>query len=191
MRHILHSSFQLPQKKPKINLLQWPVKSPLLTAIKTSKGSGSVFFILSVKPFLWSCPTFDVFFVKYHSVSANFEKHTVVLLLQLKGRRKKGLGLLLFFPRMGGDRHFQRHPVIFSIPDFDISFMVCLFSEEKTLLVCQNATCYKCSQRPWNIHRVTSWSAEVSGWHTVLLSCQDPKWMPITIKCKLAAAVHT
>lgn len=185
MRHIL---FQI-LKKTRIHLLQWPMKSSLLTDIKISKGLASVFFILSVKRLLWSCPTFDVSFVKYHSFSASLEKHALFLLLQLKGRGKKGLGF--FFSRVGGEKLFQRHPVIFSIPNFDISFMVCLFSEEKTLPVCQNATCNKCSQRPWNTQRVTSWSTEVSGWHTVQLSCQDPKWMPITIKCKLAATVHT
>lgn len=187
MRHILYGSFQLPEKT-RINLFQWPMKSSLLTGIRISKGLASVFFILSVKLFLWSCPTFDVFFVKYHSFSANFEKHSSST-ATAEREEKKGSGI--FFSRVGGEKHFQRHPVIFSIPNFDISFMVCLFSEEKTLLVCQNATCYKCSQRPWNTHRVTSWSAEVSGWHTEQLSCQDPKWMPITIKCKLAATVHT
>lgn len=90
----------------------------------------SLFFLLSssyeVVPHLM-CSLF-----KYHSFSANLEKHALVLLLQLKARIKEGLGF--FFSRVGGEKPCQRHPVIFSIPDFDISFMVCLFSEERRFL---------------------------------------------------------
>lgn len=155
---------------------------------QTVRGSGSVFFIRPVKLFLWSCPTFDVFFVKSHSFSANLEEHALVLLLQLKGRIKEGLGC--FFFRSGWGEAFPKAPSDFLHSQFWYFFHGLSLFWGRTFLVCQNATCYKCSQRPWNVYRVTSWSAEVSGWHTVQLGCWDPKWMPITIKCKLVAAVH-
>lgn len=101
------ASYFLKKKKTKLNLLQWPMKSSLLTGIKIRKGFGSVFFILPVKLFLWSCPTFDVFFVKYHSFSANLEKHALVLLLQLKRRIKEGVG---FFFQSGWGEAFPKAP---------------------------------------------------------------------------------
>lgn len=154
-------------------------------ALKPTRAWALV-FIFPAKPFLWSCPTFDVFFVKYHSFSANLAKYALAPQLQLKGW-VKDLG---FFLRVGG-KTFQRHSAIFSIPDFDISFMVCLISEEGRFLDAKMPLVTNAVNIPETLKGETSWSAEVSGWHAVWLSCQDPKWILITIKCKLVAAVHT
>lgn len=181
MRHILYCGFQLPRKTT-INLPQWPMKSSLVTGIKTSKSLVLDFFIFS----LWAFPMklshiWCVLCYKQHSFSACLAKHSLALQLQLKGWIKEDLGFF-FFPRVGGEKLFQRHLAIFSIPDFDISFIVCLISEldSKMPLVTDAVSV------PETLKRVTSWSTEVSDWHAVRLSCQDPKWMPITIKCKLA-----
>lgn len=94
---------------------------------QTVRGLGSVFFIRPVKLFLWSCPTFDVFFVKSHSFSANLEEHALVLLLQLKGRIKEGLGVFFFQEWVGrsiskGTQRFSPFPILIFLSWF-VSFL--------------------------------------------------------------------
>lgn len=103
-------------------------------------------FIFPAKPFLWSCPTFDVFFVKYHSFSANLAKYALAPQLQLKGW-VKDLG---FFFKSGWEKDFPKALSNYLHSRFWHFFHGLSHFWGRTLLGCQNATCYKCSQHPWN-----------------------------------------
>lgn len=137
------------------------MKSPL-TGVKLAWVWASAFVILSVKLFLWSCPTFDVFFIQIPPILCQFRKTCFSSTVQLKRRMKEGLWF--FFSKGGWGEAFPKAPSDFLHSWFWHFFHGLSVFWEKTLLVCQNATCYKCSRRRRTTHRVTSWSAEVSSW---------------------------
>lgn len=105
------------------------------------------------------------------------------------------------FSRVGGERLFRKHPVIFSVPDPDISFMVCLSSEERCFLDAKMALVTNAARVPlkpswgnfmgcwsvWLTHRtaqlpgpelVSAWRRHPHRLQSELHSCPPPLWLP-------------